>query len=89
MEKFIVIDGVKYYYQRKTFCPKREDFFVVTGEEKFGGIYHDTGYYNEQAFETAVTAHWKNASKKCENKQGFYCKNEKCNYPKCLSEVKN
>jgi hypothetical protein len=85
MSEFILKDGVKYFRQRKLEIPKRDDFFEATGEVKFGGMYQETGHFDDWAFQQAQKEHWDNCSKNCENKAGYFCKNKKCNYPKCLS----
>jgi hypothetical protein len=86
MNKTITKEGVTYYHNPNLEWPRREDFFVVTGEIKFGGMYQDTGHYDEAAFQQATIQHSKDSmTKKCENRAGYYCKNKTCKYPKCLS----
>ena len=84
MTDFILKNGVKFYYQKKLDIPKRDDFFEATGEIEFGGMYQETGHFNDSAFDQAKREHSDNCSKTCKNKAGFYCKDKKCKYPKCL-----
>ena len=86
MENFIIKDGVKYYLQKRLQEPKREDFFKQTGEVEFGGRTEPTGHFNDEAFEATKRERNKNLSKVCEHKAGYYCKNLKCNFPKCVED---
>lgn len=84
MSDFIEKDGEKFYLQKKLEIPRRDDFFVATGEVEFGGGYEDTGYIDNGAFDAATKIHNDYFHKKCENKAGYYCKNKKCNFPYCV-----
>lgn len=85
---FIVRDGKKYFSKKQLEIPRHDDFFVATGEIEFGGMYQETGHFNERAYESACKEHSENIGKFCENKLGYYCKKPKCQYPNCLTEKK-
>lgn len=84
--KNIEKDGIIWYHNPRLEGPKREDFFEVTGEIKFGGMYQDTGHFDDEAFHRASKKYSADSYKKCENKSGYFCKLQKCKYPSCLVE---
>jgi hypothetical protein len=84
MNKTIKKDGVTYYGHEKLSRPEKDDFFHATGEIKFGGMYQPTGYFSISEYEAALDEHHKNMQKNCPNREGYYCKEMKCLYPKCL-----
>ena len=83
---YITKEGVKYFHRKRLEPPKREDYFVVTGEIKFGNMYQDTGYFDDEKFMLHKEQHEQNFTKKCSNKSGYFCKGKTCTYPKCLSK---
>jgi hypothetical protein len=73
------------YEHDKLKPPRKDDFFVATGETKFGGGYMETGYFDHARQASAEKEHGDNLlHKTCPNRRGYYCTQEMCKYPKCL-----
>lgn len=84
MKNTIIIDGIEYHNQKKLEPKTKEDFFVATGEVKFGGMYQETGFIDESAH--CQNEKLRGKAHKCENNKGYYCKLKNCNFPSCIKD---